>query len=161
MADVNVSLNFSGIPESVSAIHVHVEYAHELASSVYAIGDQVSELSDAVTGVTSQISSILTNTEELMKDVTRLIEQGNTDAAVAALNDGAAQLAEANQKLADIDTAVENASPETPAPAEPQPVDTASPSTPQDVQAPTNVENNSNTESPNTMPGSPVDEIFP
>lgn len=89
----------------------------------------MSALDDKVTFVVDGVSALLTNTEELVKDVQRLLAQGDTTAAQNALQGVADNLATANQNIQNLDTSVEDASPETPTtpeptePTEPSPLD--------------------------------------
>lgn len=118
MADTGFALNFSGIPPTVLELHVHLEYAQEIATAITAMEAKVSALSDAVTQVQTDVSALLASNDELVKDVQRLIADGNTTQAVSLLGEVSTNLQNAKAAIDSLDTSVETADPEPPTTAE-------------------------------------------
>lgn len=112
MADISLNLNLSGLPPTVKELHIHFEYASELAAAIISVEESVSALDDKVTEVVSGVSTLLTNTTELVKDVQRLLTQGDTTGAQEALAGVVTNLATANENIQNLDTSVEASSPE-------------------------------------------------
>lgn len=125
MADTSISLNFSGIPSTVQELHIHIEYATELVTAITRVEAKVSAVGDAVVTVKTEVDGLLADNVELIKDVNRLIADGNTAEAVTTLNNMTTNLQSARSALANLDAAVETADPE-PVPApEPTPANPA------------------------------------
>jgi len=118
VADVNITLNLSGLPPTVSDLHIHLQYASEIATSIAALEETVSALDDKVASVVSGVATLLTNTTELVKDVQRLLSENNTTAAQEALDGVVTNLTTATENIASLDADVEAASPE---PTTPEP----------------------------------------
>ena len=119
MADTSISLNFSGIPSTVQDLHIHVEYAAELVAAITRVEAKVTALGDAVTAVKSEVDGLLADNAELVKDVLRLIADGNASQAVDTLNNMTTNLQSARSALTSLDAAVETADPEPTATPEP------------------------------------------
>ena len=97
-------------------VHIHFGCDDDRLDGIMA---GIEELQAAVSGVTTAVGSVLTNTTELVKDVKRLLENNDTAGAIATLATVQTNLEDAGAKLAEADAAVEASSPEptTPAPA--------------------------------------------
>lgn len=94
--------------QPIQNLHIHVDNPEQLNR----LENGVSALTDAVAAVQTGVNSVLSDTAELVKDVQRLIADGNTAGATTALNAIAANLADAQASLAGLDVAVETADPE-------------------------------------------------
>lgn len=101
MADgnaISISLDLAGVPSTMTELHVHIEYAVGLQTAVEALMANMADL-------LARITVLQDGQTELLKDVRRLIAEGNTDAAVARVDELIA-------KNTELDTEVEAASPE-------------------------------------------------
>lgn len=95
---ISVNLNLTGVPSTMTELHVHIEYAVGLQTAVEALMANMADL-------LARITVLQDGQTELLKDVRRLIAEGNTDAAVARVDELIA-------KNTELDTEVEAASPE-------------------------------------------------
>lgn len=109
MAEAVVTINLGTGTSQITTLHIHVEPNSE-ELGIIMVG--VDELNAKVTQVTTVVTTVLTNTTELVKDVQRLLTQGDTTAANAALDTVITNLTDAADKLSQVDVAVEAASPE-------------------------------------------------
>ena len=119
MADTSISLNFSGVPSTVQQLHIHVEYAAEVATAITRMEAKVTALSDAVAKMQTDVSGLLASTTSLVEDVQRLLADNNTAEAVDALNTVATNLEQAKASIDALDTSVEAVDPQPVTPATP------------------------------------------
>jgi hypothetical protein len=113
MSDTHVYVHLLEGTANITTLHIHVGCDEEKLGEIMAAID---DLNAKVTEVSTAVSTVLTNTTELVKDVQRLLAQGDVSGATTALASVVTSLEEANTKLAEVDAAVEAASPETPEP---------------------------------------------
>lgn len=122
MPDTHVYVHLLEGTANLTTLHIHVGCDDDKLGEIMA---GVEDLNAKVAEVSTAVQSVLTNTTELVKDVQRLIAQGDVSGATTALATVVTSLEEANAKLAEVDAAVEAASPE-PTP-EPEPTPTPAP----------------------------------
>jgi uncharacterized protein YoxC len=110
MPDTHVYVHLLEGTANITTLHIHVGCDENKLGEIMAAID---DLNAKVTEVSTAVSTVLTNTTELVKDVQRLLAQGDVSGATTALASVVTSLEEANTKLAEVDAAVEAASPET------------------------------------------------
>lgn len=114
MAEITVHLDL-GDNTSITTLHLHVVDNDERLDTLVA---GQTELMAKVSEVTSKTDEVLATTVETAKDVQRLLAAGDTTAAIDALSNVVTSLESARASLAEVDAAVETASPEPTTPTE-------------------------------------------
>lgn len=124
MDEIKVILDLSGA-ENITDLHIHVGPEQELLNKVEEVMADLADVLAKVTEVSASVQAVNDVVVETLKDVQRLISQGDTQPAVDALSGVVDSLNEVKTKLQDMDAAVEGASPEpTEPPTEPAPAPT-------------------------------------
>lgn len=127
MDSFTIDLNLTGA-ENVTDLHIHVGPEQELLTKVDGIVADLADVLAKVGEVNTAVGSLMETATETLKDVQRLVAQGDTQPALDALEGVITNLTAAKDKVAEADAAVEAASPETPTPpAEPTPEPEPSP----------------------------------